>query len=106
MFETRKYHSECDKSDTKSHAWHVLTNKWILAKKYIIPRIQPTDNKINKQKGPTEDSSAPLKMEKKTIMKGRGRDACWWERGEGLEKGNSVRYGKGQMSSPEGQQNE
>jgi len=36
----------------KGHAWYVLTDKWLLAKKYRIPRIQSTDH--NKQKCPTE----------------------------------------------------
>ena len=31
----RKYHP-----DSKLHAWYILTGKWILAKKYRIPRIQ------------------------------------------------------------------
>jgi hypothetical protein len=30
---TRKYHPELGNSDPKEHAWYVLTNKWILAKK-------------------------------------------------------------------------
>jgi hypothetical protein len=34
---------------------HVLTDEWILAKKYRILRIQPIDyKKYNKQKGPSE----------------------------------------------------
>ena len=32
---------------------YVLTGKWILAKKYRIPMIQPTDHKkFNKKEGP------------------------------------------------------
>jgi hypothetical protein len=30
---TRKYHPESGNSDPKRHAWYVLTNKYILAKK-------------------------------------------------------------------------
>ena len=47
---TRKYHPEGNNSDPKWHAWYVLTNKWILAKKqYKIPRIQFTEfKKANK----------------------------------------------------------
>jgi hypothetical protein len=30
---TRKYHPEWGNSDSKGHAWYVLINKWILAKK-------------------------------------------------------------------------
>ena len=39
---TRKYHPVLGNSDPKGHAWYVLTNKRILAKKkkYRIPKIQ------------------------------------------------------------------
>lgn len=41
---------------TKVHACYVLINKWMLAKKYRIPRIEATDcKKFNKQRGPRED---------------------------------------------------
>jgi hypothetical protein len=33
MYGTRKYHPEQGNSDSKGHAWYVLTNQWILAKK-------------------------------------------------------------------------
>jgi hypothetical protein len=29
---SRKYHPQWGNSDSKEHAWYVLTNKWILAK--------------------------------------------------------------------------
>ena len=56
------------------------TNKWILAKKYRIPRTQSTELKINMSKGPSEDTSIPLGREKKTIMGGREREGSGWER--------------------------
>jgi hypothetical protein len=31
--ELKKFHPEWHSSDPKGHAWYVLTNKWILAKK-------------------------------------------------------------------------
>ena len=34
-----------DVTRPKGQAWDVLTNEWILAKKYRIPRIQPTELK-------------------------------------------------------------
>jgi hypothetical protein len=41
----------------KDNAWYVLTDKWILAKKYRIPMIHPTDHKkLNKKEGPSEDA--------------------------------------------------
>ena len=36
---------------------YVLTDKWILAKKYRIPMIHPTDpKKLNKKEGPSKDA--------------------------------------------------
>ena len=55
---SRKYHPD---TDPKEHAWYVLTDKWILAKKYRIPRIQCTEfKKVNKLKGPSDDASSIL----------------------------------------------
>jgi hypothetical protein len=62
--------------DTKGHAWYVLTNRWILAKRtkqtnkhpYRIHKIQSTEFKrLNKLKCPSEDASVPLGREKKAI---------------------------------------
>ena len=51
MVRTGNYHHELSISDTKGHSLYVLTNKWILAKKYRIPRIQPTElKKFNNRK--------------------------------------------------------
>jgi hypothetical protein len=72
---TRKYHPEWGNSDPKAHAWCVLTNKWILArkKKNNIPKIQSTElRKVNKLKGPNEDASVPLGREKKATTRGEG----------------------------------
>jgi hypothetical protein len=45
---TRKYYPERGNSDPKGQAWHILTNKWILAKKYRISSTQFTDlKKVN-----------------------------------------------------------
>ena len=40
---TRKYHSEWDNPVTKEHTWYALTDKWILAQKFRIPKIQFID---------------------------------------------------------------
>ena len=56
-----------------------------------MPRIESTDYKCNKQKGPSEDASIPLRRGKKIIMGGRRRDL-----GERVE----------QERSPEDQENE
>jgi hypothetical protein len=39
MNRTRKYHPEWGNPDPKRYTWHVIMNKWILAKKYRIRRI-------------------------------------------------------------------
>jgi hypothetical protein len=58
--------------DPKGHAWYVLTNKWILAKQYRIPRIQSTElKKVDKLKGPSEDASISLGREKKAEVRER-----------------------------------
>ena len=59
---------------------------------YIIPRIQCTELKVSKMEGPGEDASIPLGREKKTITGGRGREGPVWERGQGGEKWNMIRY--------------
>ena len=40
---TRKFHPECGNPITKDHMCYALTDKWILAQKLEIPRIQFTD---------------------------------------------------------------
>ena len=51
---TRKYHPErgnSDKGNPKGHAWYILTNKWILAKKQNKTKtktLQNTQDTINR----------------------------------------------------------
>jgi hypothetical protein len=46
----KQMHPEWANLDPKGPAWYVLTDKWILVKKYRIPSIQHTDHKkCNKQ---------------------------------------------------------
>jgi hypothetical protein len=85
---TRKYHPEWGNPDPKGNAWCVLTNKWILAKKYRISKIQPRDcKKFSKQKGPSEDTSIPLRRGKGIIKGGRGRECPGWEKWGGGKRG-------------------
>ena len=66
---TRKYHPERGNSDPKGHAWHLLTNKLILVKKYRISRTQFTDLKtVN---NPKENAFIRPGKEKKAILGGR-----------------------------------
>jgi hypothetical protein len=74
----------------------VLTTKWILAKNYKIPRIQSTKLKVDKLKGPSEDTSIPLGREKKAITGGWGRRPGW-------EKG--TRRGRGEQDQVLGEEN-
>jgi hypothetical protein len=91
---TRKYHPEWGNSDPKWHAWYILTNKWILEKKYRKPRIKPTEYmKCNKQKSLSGDASILPRSRKKIFISDRGREGAWWERGVGKEKGNSIMCG-------------
>jgi hypothetical protein len=59
---------------------YVFINKWILAKKRKrksteYPKIQSTElKKVNKLKGPSEDSSVPLGREKKATGREEGRE--------------------------------
>ena len=62
---TRKYQSGWDNSDPKGHAWYVLTNKWILAKKVQNTCIKSTElKKVSKEKGSSEETSIPLERRK------------------------------------------
>ena len=41
---------EADRLAKKEYTWHVLADKWILAKKFGIPKIQFTDHMKLKKK--------------------------------------------------------
>ena len=42
---------------TQTHAWYLLTFKWILAIKYRIPMLYSTDlKKLNKKEGTSKDA--------------------------------------------------
>jgi hypothetical protein len=54
-----------------------------ISQKYRVPRTQPTDSKKrNKQKGPSEEASIPLRIGKEIITGGRGKGGSRWERAE------------------------
>ena len=82
---SRTYYPEWSNSDPKGYAWYVLTDEWILVKKFRIPRIQPIDcKKCNKYKGPSKDVSTPLRRGKKIIIGCRERERSGqnWRGGE------------------------
>ena len=76
----------------------MLTDKWILVKKYKIPMIQPTDpKKFNKKEGPSENASIPLRRRNAIIRKAdRRRDLggrVEGERKRGTGSGRQNLYG-------------
>lgn len=61
MDRTRKRDLVRGNSHPKGHAWYVLTDKWILAIKYRIPMIHPTNpKKLNKNESPSKDVCSTL----------------------------------------------
>jgi hypothetical protein len=56
---------------TKEHTWYTLTDKWLLAQKFGIPKIQFTDHKKLKNKEDhSVDSSVLLRRGFKIPMGG------------------------------------
>jgi hypothetical protein len=94
MNRTRKYHPEWDNPDLKGHTRYVLTDKWILAKKFRLPMTQLTDHRNhNKKEGPSVDPSIPLRKGNNIIMESRGREGSGWERRRGGKRGSRIRNG-------------
>jgi hypothetical protein len=52
--------SEVSQMQKDIHGMYSLISGYYPKKKYRIPRIQSTELKVNKQKGPSEDASIPL----------------------------------------------
>jgi hypothetical protein len=74
-----KYHPEWGNPDPKGYTWYVLTEKWILNKKYRIPIMQQKDSqKFNKKKGLREKASISHRSGNKIIMGSRGREGSEW----------------------------
>ena len=48
---TRKYYPKCGNPTTKEHTWFALTDKWILAQKLRIPKIEFTNHRKLKKMG-------------------------------------------------------
>jgi hypothetical protein len=55
---TRKYHPECDNPTTKEHTWYILIDKWILAQRLRISKIQFAKHmKLKKEEDQSVDTS-------------------------------------------------
>ena len=73
---TGKYHSEYGNPITKEHTWYVLTDKWILAQKLGIPKIQFTDKiKLRRKEDQSVDTFI-LRKGNKIPMGGHTEAKC------------------------------
>ena len=80
MFGARTFHLERGNPVTKEYTWYVLTDKWILAQKLGIPKIQFTDHmKLKKKEDQSVDTSVLLKPGNKIPMGGVTETKCGTE---------------------------
>jgi hypothetical protein len=67
----RKYHPEWGNPIPKEHIWYALTDKWILAQKFGILKIQFTDHmKLKKKEDHNVNASVLLRRGIKIPMGG------------------------------------
>ena len=65
------HHPEWGNPITKEHTWYALTDKWILAQKLGIPKIQFTDHmKLKKKEDQRVDASVLLRSRNKLLAGG------------------------------------
>jgi hypothetical protein len=77
MHGTWEYHPEWGDSITKEQTWYVLTDKWILAQKFEIPKIQFTDYmKPKKKEDQNVDASVLFRKVKKILTGGNMETKC------------------------------
>jgi hypothetical protein len=63
------YHPEWGNPVTKEHTWYALTDKWLLAQKLRIPKIQFAKHmKLNKKEDQSVDTLFLLRMGNKILM--------------------------------------
>ena len=63
--------------NTKEDMWYALTNKWILAHKFIIPKIQFTDQmKLKKKEDESVDTSVLLRRGNQILKAGNTEIKC------------------------------
>jgi hypothetical protein len=66
-----RYHPEWGNPITKEHTWYALTDKWILAQKLRIPKIQFAKHmKLKKKEDQSVNTSILLRRGNKTPMEG------------------------------------
>jgi hypothetical protein len=87
---TRKYHPGQGNSDAKEHTWYVFTDKWILAHKFTMPMIQPTDQmELRRMEDQGVDVSVLHRVGTRMILGGGGR-GTWKGEKRGRKKGGQV----------------
>ena len=73
----RKYNPECHNLVTKQHTWYVFTDKWTLAHKLRIQKIQFTDHmKFRNKEDQSVDASVLLRRGNKIFMGGNMETKC------------------------------
>ena len=74
---TRNYYPEWGNPLTKEHTGYAVTDKWILAQRLRIPKIQFTDNmKLKKKEDQSLDTLVPLRKGNKIPMEGVAERSC------------------------------
>ena len=77
---SKKYHAECGNPATKEHTWNALIDKWILAPKLRIPKIQFTNHmKLKKKDDQSVDTSVLLRRGNKILTGGNMETKCGTE---------------------------
>jgi hypothetical protein len=68
----------------KEHTWYVLTDKWILAQKLTVPRIQPTYHmELRRKEDQVVDASVLHRRGKRMIAGGGWRGTWEGKKGDG-----------------------
>jgi hypothetical protein len=84
---SRKYHPVHGNPVTIEHSWYELTDKWILAPKLGISKIQFTDHMKFKKEDQSEDVSVPLRRWNKILKEGNTETNCGTEtKGKAIQR--------------------
>jgi hypothetical protein len=63
-------------TQSQKNTWYVLTDKWILAQKHGIPKIQFTDHVKLKKKDQSVDALVLLRKRNKILMQANTETKC------------------------------
>ena len=73
---TRMYYPEWGNPLTKEHTWYAFTDKWILAQKLQIPKIQFNDHMKLKKEEQSVGVSVLLRLGNKILMEANIEKKC------------------------------